>query len=51
MGPLNLTFYLVVVALTIASAFGDDTRKLPDGFLLGTATASYQIEGAWNVSG
>lgn len=23
----------------------------PDGFLIGTASASYQIEGAWNTSG
>lgn len=23
----------------------------PDGFLIGTASASYQIEGAWNESG
>lgn len=25
--------------------------KFPDGFMWGTATASYQVEGAWNVSG
>jgi len=51
MGPFNPTFFTVVVAVTITSAFEDDTRKLPDGFLLGAATAAYQIEGAWNVSG
>ena len=26
-------------------------RRFPDGFLWGTATASHQIEGAWNEDG
>ncbi|XP_012267796.2 myrosinase 1-like [Athalia rosae] len=28
-----------------------DFQTFPDGFLIGAASASYQIEGAWNVSG
>jgi beta-glucosidase len=30
---------------------GASARSFPDGFLWGTATASYQIEGAWNEDG
>ncbi|XP_048506003.1 myrosinase 1-like [Athalia rosae] len=29
----------------------NDRRAFPDGFLLGAASASYQVEGAWNVNG
>ena len=28
-----------------------DSARFPDGFLWGTATASYQVEGAWNADG
>lgn len=28
-----------------------DLLVIPDGFMMGTATAAYQVEGAWNESG
>lgn len=36
--------------------FSESMAKLqsnvfPDDFLFGVATASYQVEGAWNISG
>ncbi|CAH2096849.1 unnamed protein product [Euphydryas editha] len=33
------------------SSNAQQERRFPDDFLFGTATASYQIEGAWNVDG
>ncbi|XP_047505951.1 myrosinase 1-like [Pieris napi] len=37
----------VVLSLLVACVAG---RKFPPGFKFGAATASYQVEGAWNVS-
>ena len=54
---------LVIIQLMVLSTFWIDIshtclaqgmiteKKFPDGFLWGTATASYQIEGAWNEDG
>ncbi|KAJ8930753.1 hypothetical protein NQ314_016414 [Rhamnusium bicolor] len=47
---------LVFVACLLATSYGDDpyvinNRSFPDTFLFGTATASYQVEGAWNEDG
>ncbi|XP_023948571.2 myrosinase 1-like [Bicyclus anynana] len=39
------------VALTHAYNARHEVRKFPDGFLFGTATASYQVEGAWDADG
>lgn len=51
-----LSAFLVVLSLSavLGQHVKDDPflyGKFPDGFMWGTATASYQIEGAWNVSG
>jgi len=37
--------------LLVISASSAEFRKFPHGFLWGTATAAYQIEGAWSEDG
>ncbi|KAI8424321.1 hypothetical protein MSG28_002870 [Choristoneura fumiferana] len=50
-----LKISIVSLILATLSEFnkvsGQDIRHFPDDFLFGAATASYQIEGAWNVDG
>ena len=49
--------FLVFVIAALVSVLGNPKTdpflcdKFPEDFVWGTATASYQIEGAWNVSG
>ncbi|KOB67338.1 Uncharacterized protein OBRU01_19962 [Operophtera brumata] len=43
----------LVVAWSESNKHGDslNIRKFPDGFIFGTSTAAYQVEGAWNKDG
>ncbi|XP_050670537.1 myrosinase 1-like isoform X1 [Leptidea sinapis] len=46
--------YFVIFCIAFASCKEtprQEVRRLPDGLLLGTATAAYQVEGAWNEDG
>ncbi|XP_050670551.1 myrosinase 1-like isoform X2 [Leptidea sinapis] len=49
-----VTFTLLIVALTDSKKIDNsrhEVRRFPDSLLFGTATASYQVEGAWNEDG
>lgn len=39
------------ISLGVTRGFTDDILSIPKDLLLGTASAAYQIEGAWNEGG
>lgn len=54
MAYLSVLALALILALSTAQHPKDDPflyGTFPAGFFWGSATAAYQIEGAWNVSG
>jgi hypothetical protein len=46
-----LAAVLLALSVTLESVLCGTNYSFPPDFLFGAATASYQVEGAWNVDG
>lgn len=42
---------VLLMYISVLAKWGQCQSKVPDDFKFGVATASYQVEGAWNESG
>ena len=41
----------IIIIFNKSQGLENIALTFPDGFLIGTASSAYQVEGAWNVSG
>ncbi|XP_066592658.1 myrosinase 1-like [Prorops nasuta] len=48
---LRYFFALIILNLSIEWVIARNNHTFPDGFLIGTASSAYQVEGAWNTNG
>jgi len=50
---ITIRIFALLIVVTVAHTYEYTNVSLtfPKGFLIGTASSAYQIEGAWNIAG
>lgn len=48
---MRLNYFSVIYLACCLASKDESIKKFPDDFLLGVASSSYQIEGAWDEDG